>query len=71
MQSNKERLIIYGVYSHRLDTYLSYYKNVEDAVKVLEGRVDLNSKIDYERNVLILIDDTDYVIMAVHPIVVN
>jgi hypothetical protein len=71
VENNTERLIIYGVYSHTLADYISYYKNEEDAVKVLESRVYENTKIDYNRNVLITTDEEEYVIMAVHPIVVN
>jgi len=71
MRNNEERLIIYGVYSHMIDTYLSYYKSLDDALKVLESRITEYSKVDYKRNILILMDDSHHVIMAVHPIVVN
>lgn len=64
-----DRLIIYGVYSHMIKDYLSYYKNIEDAIKVLEERAYEYTKIDYKRNVLL--DREKNVIISVHPIVVN
>lgn len=65
----EKRMIIYGVYSHIIKDYLSYYKNIEDAIKVLEERSYEYTVINYERNVLL--DSENYVIIAVHPIVVN
>lgn len=63
------RLIIYGVYSHIIKDYLSYYKNIEDAIKILEERSYEYTVIDYKRNVLL--DRENHVIIAVHPIVVQ
>lgn len=64
-----DRLIIYGVYSHIIKDYLSYYKNIEDAIKILEERSYEYTVIDYKRNVLL--DREGHVIIAVHSIVVN
>ena len=49
--------------------YLSYYKHIEDAIKVLEERAYEYTEIDYKRNVLL--DCEKNVIISVHPIVVS
>ena len=70
MEIDNGRTIIYGVYSHLTNGYLIYYRNISDAIKLLEDRIYENTTLDYSRSVLID-DESGDVLIAVHPIVLN
>lgn len=70
MEIDNDRTIIYGVYSYLINDYLIYYRNISDAIKLLEDRIYENTTLDYSRSVLID-DESGDVLIAVHPIVLH